>query len=79
MMMKFMLIMVVMIMFMMVMIFMGVMIIAMTTIIVFIVVLIVRNLQVVPVYSREDIREQYCINDKELQVGAQAKLAFRIH
>ena len=21
-----------------------------------------------PVYSREDIREQYCINDKELQV-----------
>ena len=24
--------------------------------------------QVVPVYSREDIREQYCINDKELQV-----------
>ena len=23
---------------------------------------------VVPVYSREDIREQYCINDKELQV-----------
>ena len=23
---------------------------------------------VVPVYSREDIREQYCINDKELEV-----------
>ena len=21
-----------------------------------------------PLYSREDIREQYCINDKELQV-----------
>ena len=25
-------------------------------------------IKVVPVYSREDIREQYCINDKELQV-----------
>ena len=24
----------------------------------------------IPVYSREDIREQYCINDKELQVRA---------
>ena len=23
---------------------------------------------VIPMYSREDIREQYCINDKELQV-----------
>ncbi len=22
-----------------------------------------------PLYSREDIREQYCINDKELQVS----------
>ena len=41
--------------------------------------IIVRNLQVVPVYSREDIREQYCINDKELQVGSKVKLAFRSH
>ena len=23
---------------------------------------------IIPMYSREDIREQYCINDKELQV-----------
>ena len=28
---------------------------------------------VVPVYSREDIREQYCINDKELQVLDQSQ------
>ena len=27
-----------------------------------------RHKSVIPVYSREDIREQYCINDKELQV-----------
>ena len=37
-----------------------------------IIVIIIKSSQlyikVVPVYSREDIREQYCINDKELQV-----------
>ena len=27
-----------------------------------------KNKKGTPLYSREDIREQYCINDKELQV-----------
>ena len=29
---------------------------------------LVVNKKGTPLYSREDIREQYCINDKELQV-----------